>query len=129
MLESGHGIENEMAGLVLDVQAGVQQTAAIGTLAVVGNFIKQVLAVFFTTEFAGVVIRITAFVGIVVVDAEIEFPVVAGQPHGTDASASGLHFVYFLVEERVGEESVGTFVVSACREGKAVADAVVVGKR
>ena len=116
VLESGHGIEDEVICLMLDIETCVQEATTIGAFAVVGDLI------FF------IIIRITPFVGIVIVHVEIEFPVIRSKPNGTDASASGLHIIYLLVEERVGEESVRTFVISTGRECKTFADTVIVSE-
>ena len=128
VLESGHGIEDEVVCLMLDVEAGVQEATAIRAFLVVGNLTEQVRTVFLTLELAGIIIRIATLVGIVVSGGKVYLPIRRRQPDGTDASASGLHVVHLLVEERVGKESVRSFVITACREGKLLAHTMIVGE-
>ena len=42
-LESGHGIEDEIVGLMLDVETGIQEATAISAFAVVGDFAGKVI--------------------------------------------------------------------------------------
>ena len=97
VLESGYGIENEIICLVFDVETGIQEATTIRTFAVVGNLSKQVCTVFLSTKLSGIKIGITTFVGIVVSGGKVYLPIIGRQPYGTDASATGLHVVYFLV--------------------------------
>ncbi len=129
------GIHLPRVGLILQIQRRVKQAATIAALTVVGYLAYPVLISFFRTYSARIVVRISAFVRVVIVHHSIQLPGIRRQPDGSYSATSGLHIVSILVftflftQPVVLEKAPTTLIVATGRESKRVADAVIMGER
>ena len=125
-LKARHAAQDEVVGLMLQVEAAVQQVAPVAALVVVGDAADVVGTVFLALGHSGIFIRVSALVGIFIVQSEIQLQVLLGQVDGTEAAAEFVVLVHALVQVRVLEEASLVFVEEVGGEGKLRADAVVV---
>ena len=132
-LVTRHGAQREAAGLVLQVEASVEQVASVAARLVVADGAYcglQRLGLLLRIDAAHIVIRIAALVVVLVAQAEVEFPAVGGEQDAAESSAYALCIVHLLAAEGgVAEESALVVVVASGGEGEAGAHAVVVGER
>ena len=129
VLEAGHTTQNEVVGLILQVQSGIQQVTLVAAGVVVGDATNVLRTVFFAFYLSGIFIRITSLVGVFVVHGEIKFQVVGGQVDGTDTSAEFIVGINPFAVEVILEEPTLMVVEQAYREGELAGNTVVVGER
>ena len=126
-LEARHTAQDEVVGLMLQVEPTVQQVALVAALVVVGNAADVVGAVFLALGHAGIFVRISALVGVFIVQGEVQLQVLAGQVDGTNTASELVVLVHPLIVQRhVLEETSLVLIEEVGGEGKLRADAVVV---
>ena len=81
VLVASYCVHDEILGLELDLEAGIEQSTAVFALPVVGDFVYPVLMKFLAVERPRIIIRIASFVTVVVTCCKIEFPVFGSQAH------------------------------------------------
>ena len=126
-LEARHAAQHKVVGLVLQVQTAVQQVTFVAAPVVVGDAADVVGMVFLAFGHAGIFVGISALMGVFVVQGEVQFQVFVGQQDGAQASAELVVLVHpFVIECCVLEEPALMLVEEVGREGKLLADAMVV---
>ena len=132
-LVARHGAQREAAGLVLQVEASVEQVASVAARLVVADGAYcglQRLGLLLRIDAAHIIIGIATLVVVLVAQAEVELPAVGGEQDAAEAPAYALCIVHLLAAEGgVAEESALVVVVASGGEGEAGAHAVVVGER
>ena len=124
-LEACHAAQDEVVGLMLQVEPAVQQITLVAALVIIGDAADVVGAVFLALSYACIFVRISALVGVFIVQGEVQLQVLVGQVDGTETASELVVFVHAFVQVRVLEETSLVLVEEVGGEGKLRADAVV----
>ena len=126
VLESGDAAQDEIVCLVLEVQAGIQQVTLVTAFVVIIDFVQVIGTVFrLSIGTAYISIRVSALVGIFIIERKVQFTVFGRQVDSPDTSAEFIVHIDSFAIELVLEESALVLIESSGRKGKLGRDAVI----